>query len=230
MQVAIFGSGARGTSDKLSDFDIIAVLDENEITHKDHAISLLKSQIVENASISVYGKLRYRQMLESGSPFVWHIFLEHKPLQPYSNDIFKLTPNPYITAHQDVEKMFCILKASRKSLINTRHSTIYEAGLHYVCARNIAMFASKILIEKFDFSRKSPFSLNPVITFPLSEEEYNEILLARLASTRGFAPPILDHSLTVHWSNLLIKWADFILTSIRREDNLVRPISASSCH
>lgn len=211
MQAAIFGSAARGTQDIHSDYDVILVLNNDELQEKaNHFINI--QQHTASNSISVYSMQRINAMLEQGSPFAWHLHLEHKPLAGFECQIFKKRPNKYITYINDIESMIRVQNKSMKSLSLTNSNIIFEMGIQYVCARNIAMFASERLMGSFDFSRESPFFLNPIIYFPISMDQYKILMLARFASTRS-----ADYALKPNWTeilqcgNQLSTWSDDVL-------------------
>jgi hypothetical protein len=64
------------------------------------------------------------------------------------------------------------------------NSQVFEHGLLFLTARDIAMAASKALNGGFDFSRYSALRLRGA-PIPFSREEYEFLMACRRATTRG---------------------------------------------
>ncbi|QQO14172.1 hypothetical protein JJB99_33530 [Bradyrhizobium diazoefficiens] len=82
-----------------------------------------------------------------------------------------------------------VLRGIPKQLAENNNNAVYEAGLIYVCLRNIAMAASSELCTRPDFSRYSPFKLPLKTRCPISVAQYETIMNCRMAGQRGLPPP-----------------------------------------
>jgi hypothetical protein len=190
--VYIFGSVARGQHDSRSDLDLLAIVrdgfgkvdEEDVLSHVPaHLISL-------KAGISWYGQNRIVEMYKNGELFAWHLHAETTPLfekQPFLTSLGK--PMPYTEAAEDLRSFQNVMRGIPGQLKINEHNAVYEAGLVYVCLRNIAMAASSFLCAKPDFSRYSPFLLNDVDPCPISKAEYETTMACRMAGQRGLSPP-----------------------------------------
>jgi hypothetical protein len=95
----------------------------------------------------------------------------------------------YRDAVEDTRSFQKVLRGIAAQLAANEHNAVYEAGLIYVCMRNIAMAASSVLCEHPDFTRYSPFNLPSMRPCPISRAEFNLTMDCRMASQRGVMPP-----------------------------------------
>lgn len=209
MEALLFGSAARGMSDWRSDYDILVALPDASRVDRECIAREVTSRVGRRAGISVYGMGRLKAMWSEGSPFAWHLYLEAKPVPGFEFGILKALgkPVPYLDAFADSKMMADMLVSIVRRASAGVASACYEAGLLYVCSRNIAMFASKSLLGRFDFSRTAPFAISKALPFPLSYDEYDILIAARHAATRGSAPPRFSTDCLVVWSTKLVAWA-----------------------
>jgi hypothetical protein len=89
----------------------------------------------------------------------------------------------------DVASFQKVLSGIPEQVGHNENNAIYEAGLMYVCLRNIAMAASWVLCELPDFSRSSPFRLTKFDPCPISARDYQITMACRMAGQRGLVPP-----------------------------------------
>ncbi|MDN7892970.1 nucleotidyltransferase domain-containing protein [Burkholderia cepacia] len=194
IDVRLFGSAARGDSDERSDIDVLVVTEAGKPD-----IEVLKASLFDrikaNVDVSVYSINRLRMMFSEGHMFSWHLYQESRRLE-YRDTVDLLAllgkPNPYRSAHKDVSELLDLLETIKDEVKNTSSLT-FEAGLLYVCARNIALSASWYTEDGIKFGRNSPFELTlGKLAFPLSRADYDILVACRHASTRGEpteAPP-----------------------------------------
>lgn len=190
--VYIYGSVGRGEQDDQSDLDLLAIVQNGTGKVEEQYVLELVPKEFRNLkhSISWYGQNRITEMYENGELFAWHLHSDTIPLfekNPFLNSLGK--PNAYQEGVKDVASFQKVLCGIPSQLNANRNNAIYEAGLIYVCLRNIAMSASWSLCRKPDFSRYSPFKLDNISHCPISKDEYEMTLNCRMASQRGLPPP-----------------------------------------
>lgn len=190
--VYIFGSVGRGHHDSLSDLDVLAVVKNGagkvaEATIASHVPAELRSL---KLSISWYGADRLREMFRNGELFAWHLHRETIPLFDPTRFLGKLgQPSDYRESIADVISFHKVLAGIPFQIALNEYNAVYEAGLIYVCLRNISMAASWSLCEFPDFSRYSPFKLAGISPCPISVEEFERTMACRMAGQRGRDPP-----------------------------------------
>jgi hypothetical protein len=188
----IFGSVGRGQQDAMSDLDILAVVHNGKGKVADKVVidtvpDELKSQKI---SIAWYGGERLSRMFGNGELFAWHLYLESIPLFDPDNFLKKLgVPSEYREFSHDIQSFKKVMTGIPAQIALNESNSIYEAGLFYVCLRNIAMAASWVLHESPDFSRYSPFHLSRFHDCPISIADYETTMECRLAGQRGLTPP-----------------------------------------
>lgn len=211
VSLRIFGSVARGDADSKSDLDILAVLRDNNSLPEDQVTNLIRKSCRRKANISWYSYKRIRELYEEGHLFAWHIFQESRKISSTkeADTIDQLgMPSKYLSARDDISSLISILSSIRNAIIKCERNIIYEAGLIYVCARNIALPASSINTMKLDFSRYSPYNLDiESCRFPLPRRDYDLLIQARHASMRGGSPPQMKVRDSLGQQNEILKWA-----------------------
>ena len=141
-------------------------------------------------SISWYGGDRLREMFRNGELFAWHLYRETLPLYDPTNFLTGLgNPAVYRDAVADTRSFHKVLKGIPTQIAANEHNAVYEAGLIYVCLRNIAMAASWSLCEFPNFTRYSPFQLAGIRACPIARDEFDVTMACRMAGQRGNAPP-----------------------------------------
>lgn len=211
VSLRIFGSVARGDSDSQSDLDILAVLRDNNNLPEDQVNSLIRKSYYRKVNISWYSYKRIKELYEEGHPFAWHIFQESRKIWSAKEvDVIDQLgmPSKYMSARDDISSLISILSSIRDAIIECERNIIYEAGLIYVCARNIALPASSINTMKLDFSRYSPYNLDiESCRFPLSQQDYDLLIKARHASMRGGSPPEIKVLNLLGQQSQVLNWA-----------------------
>jgi hypothetical protein len=188
----IFGSVGRGQQDGLSDLDVLAVVRNGSgKVPEDVVASHVSAELAPlKLSISWYGTDRLREMFRNGELFAWHLHRETIPVYDPGRFLAGLgVPAAYKDCLADVQSFRKVLAAIPTQIILNKGNAIYEAGLIYVCLRNIAMAASWVLCDVPDFSRYSPFNLDIVAPCPISVREFECAMHCRMAGQRGQDPP-----------------------------------------
>jgi len=129
-------------------------------------------------------------MYRNGELFAWHLHNETAPLYDPTGFLCSLgRPAAYKDCLADVDSFCSILSGIPAQVTLNECNATYEAGLVYVCLRNIAMAASWVLCEKPDFSRYSAFALSGIFPCPISVQEFECAMHCRMAGQRGQNPP-----------------------------------------
>lgn len=214
----VFGSFCRTDWNENSDIDILCVSnltrEENEILEK-----TLKGLIGAAVSVSFYKEERVKLMFSNGHLFAWHLYQESIPLIEESDFITTLKiPNCYTESENDIRHFIQILTDVSTTLYQSSASIIFEAGIIYLCLRNIALSASWHLNTNPDFSKFSPFNLNipSNMKINLPFELYKELMLCRHASTRGVHALLENKEDLISASQEGIRWATSLLELISK--------------
>jgi hypothetical protein len=218
--VYVFGSVGRGQHDSLSDLDLLAVVKNGAgkvaelsiVSHVPETLQRLKP------SISWYGRDRLREMYRNGELFAWHLHRETVPLYDPNSFLKGLgKPAVYRDAVADTRSFQKVLKGIPSQITANEHNAVYEAGLTYVCLRNIAMAASWSLCEFPDFTRYSPFKLGAIRACPISREEFDLTMACRMAGQRGTVPPAgVDRPFILDIYRRLAPWIEELCLALER--------------
>lgn len=188
----IFGSVARGEQDALSDLDVLAVVRTGGGKVADEVVAQYIPPALQSLKLSIswYGRDRLREMFENGELFAWHLAAETQPIFDPTDFLPKLgRPGAYYEAAQDVASFLQVFGGIQDQIVASPYNAAYEAGLVYVCVRNIAMAASSRLAGVPDFSRYSALRLPNLAPCPITQAQFDIAMRARMASQRGYDPP-----------------------------------------
>ena len=131
------------------------------------------------------------KMFRNGELFAWHLHRETLPLYDPTGYLHGLgAPAAYRDAIADTRSFQKVLRGIPDQVCANEYNAVYEAGLVYVCLRNIAMAASWSLCEFPNFTRYSPFKLSGIRECPISRREFDLTMACRMAGQRGNAPPV----------------------------------------
>ena len=216
--VRVFGSRTRGDYDEFSDFDIIVVYEEPNTLFREKIKNFMEKKFHSDISISWYSKTKLDNYFQEGHLFAWHLYLESETIEGLPDNYLKpfFKPNEYKNHKVDVLSLIKIIDSIKKALEKNQNNIIYEAGLLYVCCRNIAMSASSKLGEKLEFGRYSPFNLTKSKTiFPISKEDYRILIDCRFASMRGAHPKNLEHERLLQLVKSSKNWAKKISLELK---------------
>jgi hypothetical protein len=207
----VFGSFVRGEHDCRSDYDILAVKENWSADNEQEILTLTPPPLRPKASIFWYGPSRIKDMFAVGDLFAWHLFLESKKICSAADLIDRIgRPSDYTQAEETFDIFFSLLDSVGERIKTETYAPVYEAGLLYASARNIAMALSWYAPGGLCFSRYSPSRVSKQIgiRFPLTSVEYELLVSCRIAGQRGGS--ISDPgraSLSRQW-DLLREWAD----------------------
>lgn len=219
--VFVFGSYGRGDHDDTSDLDILAVVENGKGRVPTDKVLKYLPPILRHLppEISWYGQSRVRNMFEGGELFAWHLHGDAQPIFDPSGFLRSLgTPKQYVAAIEDIKSFQSLLDGVPQQLRSAPWNRVYEAGLVYICARNIAMSASAVLLDAPDFSRNSPLNLRDSAPFPLTVTEYSELMHCRLAGQRGQQIPHLnDVGAVISVHARVSAWAELVLDRVEQE-------------
>lgn len=184
----LYGSNARGDASKDSDTDILVICDDAsvfDINKIELPADVLRNILFED--ISIYSIDRITEMHQQGHLYTWHLYQESKFIAGDVDRIKLLgSPGSYIGFEQDVKPLMELLDSIPSQLLGTKGNSTYEAGLIYICARNIAMAVSYFLPNGLCFKSSAPFEIsNKGVAFPLTKDIYQDLRTCRLAGSRG---------------------------------------------
>lgn len=214
----LYGSSARGDAVAQSDIDVLVLFDSSHPIDREAVeipVELFDAGICSD--LSFYSVSRIKQMYEGGHLFAWHLHKESRYIAG-SDRLSELgAPSDYCGFIDDVESLFHLLSSIPSNLIKNSRNAVYEAGIAYVCTRNIAMSASYYSSAGLSFSAYAPYFLgygeNP---FPLSRQEYEQLRLARLSGTRGMDMPEIDSDVLRAQVNCLLDWSRIEIERVKR--------------
>jgi hypothetical protein len=217
----VFGSVGRGQQDKLSDLDVLVVVKNGSGRVSENLIAQLVPANLRSLKLSIswYGADRLREMFRNGELFAWHLHRESTPLfDPFGFLRGLGLPAPYRECLDDVSSFRSVLAGIPRQVMLSERNATYEAGLVYVCLRNIAMAASWVLCEAPDFSRYSAFSLRGIPPCPISVREFDCAMHCRMASQRGLSPPSgVDAQFVLALSERLDPWLSNLQFVLREQ-------------
>lgn len=218
--VRLFGSYARNESQSDSDVDILAIIDRNSNFNKTKLVEKLKCFYKLDISLSIYSKRRISEMFNAGHLFAWHLFNESESLingMDYLRDQNK--PRDYNHFVFDFNSIYEILLTIGNQINEYPSNIIYEAGLIYLCARNISISASWYSSNGLSFGRYAPYTINirNIPSFPILKENYDKLIQSRQASMRGTIAPRLDKKIVLENYRQICDWSLRLKKSVEDE-------------
>lgn len=226
----LFGSSARqdGTAD--SDTDILIASERTDARFTAHALSYVRSEFGESAELSLYQNSRLAEMYSTGHLFAWHLFQEAVRIPGVELECefaWDAQPCHYAQAVEDVETLREVASQAASSVRSTPLNCLYEAGVLFVCCRNIALSASWYSDEGLNFRPQAPLEVCIGSTmFPLSHACFEELRRARWAGSRryhGGLPAIKPTQLLDHWEALRPWMASALQKVTNERENDVSP-------
>lgn len=215
--IRIFGSAARGDSDELSDIDVLVVQREKTTEATRSEVEAELHNLGPIVSVCWYSESTLARMFQEGHLFAWHLFKESfNPHEPKDYIDSLKVPRRYTTAAADIRGFQEIISGVRSSLQASAGNACYEAGLIFVCCRNVAMIASSCLKDGPYFGRRSPFDFYEAtgIKFPLSNDEHTRNMKARSYGHRGIrleasATDVLRMALQMdEWTRIILSFVE----------------------
>lgn len=203
MWLYVFGSAVRGEIDPHSDVDVLAVVKEKSVAGQLPQTYLIYSREELFAS---FGR---------GDLFAHHLALESRLI--YSSDASDLIqeigrPAPYCRTLEDFLGFKLVALDSLVAIRTSWLNRVFELGLMYMAARDVAMILSYHQSGKPNFSKYAPYDVEPQL--PLDRHKYEILKSCRAASTRGV--PARDDIARVSVGDLknIERWLDLVEGSL----------------
>ena len=174
-----FGSLCRGEIDEISDVDLLACVETQELARQ-----------IDSRRFSVYTHDRIRALWSEGNPFAWHLHLESRLLFTSDGENFLRrleAPRPYTRAIEDCAKFMRLFQESLCTLRSTSDSAVFHLSCIFLATRNFATCYSFTRGQP-NFSRLSPLQVDAPV--PLSTDVFDVLVRARVLSTRGIGPAL----------------------------------------
>ena len=202
----LFGSHARNNHDNYSDLDILIISDHKCLASENKAI-LLFPQWIDRVSFSYYSLRTMLELYKEGDLFSWHLYLEAKHL--CGKDILKHIgkPHEYRKFRKDIAPLIELFLSIEENLIDRNSSVVYEAGLIFLCIRNIGHSLSWFNLSGVSFEKDSCINIEKETLRP--SIDIDEIVLLRRArgtSVRGSKYIKIGRSDIVNIWNKLKPW------------------------
>lgn len=223
LNISVFGSKSRNDDDADSDLDVLVVVSNGTgKTSPDLVRELVKHEFGEDPSLSWYGMRKFRALFESGDLFAWHLHLEARTLAGKSFSTLVGAPSDYTTAHSDIKELREIARGVEQAVTACSANAVFELGILYVCARNIAMAASWHLACTPSFGRYSPYDLP--VNFPIPIKTYETMIRCRMASQRGITPPKVSVSQVLDAQRNILIWSHAVASAVAKFEANDEPI------
>ena len=183
----IFGSYARGDHDDNSDFDVLVLSNKKSYPNEDGVLQCYP-MLKNKASFSYYSTETMSDLFREGDLFAWHLYLESNHL--WGEDVlddFK-KPADYKKMEGDTLPLVELFLGIKENLNVKGGSMVYEAGLIFLCVRNIGHSLSWFNPSGPNFRGDSCLGLQRFLRPPINTEELNLLRNLRISSTRGLPP------------------------------------------
>jgi hypothetical protein len=224
LNISLFGSKSRGDNDANSDLDILVVVANGTgKTAPDAVYSFIQQKFGKAPSLSWYGLRKIKALFNSGDLFAWHLYLESETLAGKSLIELAGLTSDYRTALSDIYDLRQIAVSVEGTIKACAVNAVFEMGILYVCARNIAMAASWRLASRPSFGRYSPFDLPS--PFPIDRKTYEIMLQSRMASQRGAPPPSVSADQVLEVQQNLLIWSKAVARAVKKEEARHEPIT-----
>lgn len=217
--LVLFGSEARGDSDRGSDVDIAAFGRVSRITELIELKRSLASKINTKTNVSAYSTATAELMARTGSLFLWHLKLEGKVLASqsdwYDNVLYNLVPYSLHKAYLDLSTFRVVLSDIQSALRRSTSTVLFETSTMFSVLRSMGMIVSMVDNHPC-FSRLQPilylrsrlsasFGLNPL--------DVQRLYRAKLFySRKHYRRPALD----IVWSRQVVGKISEILACLER--------------
>jgi hypothetical protein len=208
MHIYAFGSVCRGDVDRLSDIDLLAVVDGPD-------------DRFDPATYSVYSYGRLEEIWNEGNPFAWHLAVESRIVHSSDGTDFIADlgdPGPYRRGRDDCNKFLRLYKSASESLFADSRTEVFDLSTIFLSMRNIATCYS-LATQNADFSRQSAVRIaDPPLR--LSSVAYRVLERARVLSIRGRGSPILPDDVAAVRSELgaLDEWMTALVHKMESRD------------
>ncbi|WP_434729886.1 hypothetical protein [Rhizobium binae] len=218
LNISLFGSKSRNDDDSNSDLDVLVVVANGTgKTSPDVVLKFVREELGGVPSLSWYGMRKIRALFKSGDLFAWHLHLEAKTLAGTNLATLMGAPSDYTNALSDISDLSGIARRVERSITACSANAVFEMGILYVCARNIAMAASWRLAPTPSFGRYSPYDLP--IPFPITRETYEIMLQCRMASQRGTRLPAVCVPQVLEVQRNILKWSKVVASQVAKVES-----------
>ncbi len=215
LNISLFGSRSREDDDEDSDLDVLVIVANGTgKTSPELVRASVKEQFGKDPSLSWYGLRKIDALFRSGDLFAWHLHLEARTLAGTDLHAVLGVPEDYTTALSDINELRKIARRVERSIIACNANAVFEMGILYVCARNIAMAASWRLAARPSFGRYSPYSLP--IPFPIADDIYDVMMKCRMASQRGTALPTVFAAEVLEVLRAILIWSEAVFSEVAK--------------
>ncbi|PDT46006.1 nucleotidyltransferase domain-containing protein [Sinorhizobium fredii] len=215
LNVSLFGSTSRSDNDSNSDLDVLVVVANGTGKTPPDAVSeTIKHQFGKPPSLSWYGLRKIKALFAGGDLFAWHLHLESQLIGGHNLSQIAGIPADYTSALSDINDLRKVALSVEKTISSCPENAVFEMGILYVCARNIAMSASWRLSPRPSFGRYSPFDLP--LSFSIDRKTYEMMIQSRMASQRGTAPPEVSADQVLETQQRLLVWSQRVMTAVER--------------
>jgi hypothetical protein len=206
----VYGSLVRGELDELSDIDLLIAIDR-PIEDRERESVRSADGMNRHLSVSWYSSERLTFLWSEGDLFAWHLFGESRSVSLKGVDFIDRLgrPAPYRSALADIDELIDIMTGSAAAVEACPGNLTYEAGILYVCCRNIALCASWYTQEGLCFSRYSPYvnQLRTGVAFCVDASTYASLVRARLKGTRNLPWSGLSRAAFFETCSVAREWA-----------------------
>lgn len=217
LNVSLFGSRSRSDDDADSDLDILIVVANGTGRTQPQIITeLVEAKFNKKPSLSWYGFRKIKALYSSGDLFAWHLHLEASTVAGTPLTGLIGNPSSYRTALSDIQDLHRIATDVEKTISVCNANSVFEMGILYVCARNIAMSASWYLAARPSFGRYSPYHLS--VPFNVEPDTYEVMLRCRMASQRGAPPPVVSATQVLDVQRRILLWSESVAKAIQMRE------------
>ncbi len=175
MHIYAFGSICRGDVDRMSDMDLLAIVEgfDNRF---------------DPARFSIYGYPKMRKLWQKGNPFAWHLFGEAKLLfasdgRDFLDDLEE--PSPYVAVASDCATFKNLFEDAATALEEGSPSPTFELSTLFLAIRNFATCFALGRLGLCEFSRKSALRIGDY-SLEIDHRIFLILERCRILSTRGW--------------------------------------------
>lgn len=206
MHLYAFGSICRGDLDRLSDVDLLAIVDRFD-------------DRLDPAKFSIYSYNKMRQLWAAGNPFAWHLYSESRLLFSSDNQDFLESlgePDQYTDVQADCRNFCLLLEDSFGALRSGSSSQVFEISIVFLAVRNFATCFSLGRLRLLEFSRFSALKLDGY-SLKIEREVFDTLQRCRILSTRGVGdlPSLKDVTKVIETIPAIRDWMHGILEKLQ---------------
>ena len=214
----LIGSRARGDADEHSDWDVLVITDRR-LTPRDREYLEREytDRLGHEVELSAYGADFFRGMVRDGHLFAWHVWQDSQRIGSSRDVVDDFgEPAPCPNAYTEASDLADDLTATIQRLADGTPNLVFDAGIAYICVRNIAIHMSWFQDGALTFSRNAPLVVQWDIPFPLDETTYTSLYSARTARKRPARAPAFRRDDLLGSLGAAESWARELLSHPRR--------------